>query len=171
MFCRLWRKVRFLALRVMYIPRMYIIILLLMLLCSLIIRLTSGGTHLVYNALGQRGIFPGQLFYCVFYILRIVLFSIVLYFSLYAQKIYCEGLIPVALTVSTAVLLLLEYKMIFGGVSLILEMLFTVTCGFFTVLAVIILKIKNRWVSVAALSFALLQLVLFVQIISLSVCI
>ncbi len=171
MFYKLWRKVRFLAFKIRYIPKGYLLILISMLLGALIIRLSCGTTHLVYNALGSRGLFPGQFFYCVSYILRTVLLSIVLYFSLYVLRIYAEGAIPVIFAAASAVMMLLEYKMIFGGVSLILEMLFTALGGFFAVLTVILLKIKCKWVSVAALLFALMQLIFFIQLISLSICI
>ena len=165
------RKVGSLFRRVSCLSRLYVIILSFMLFSALIIRLSTGGSHLIYNALGQRGIFPGPFLYCLFYIIRVLLFSVVLYFSLYVQRIYGEGFLPLLTSVCAAVLLLLEYKMIFGGVSLILEMLFCILSGFLCVLAVILLKIKHRWVSLAALVFALLQLILFIEIISLSICI
>ena len=168
---KILRKISIFFWRLTYIPRGYIFILSVMLFAALIIRLSTGGTHIVYNALGNRGIFPGPFLYFVCYIMRVVLFSIVLYFSLYVQRIYGEGLIPLILIVCTAVLLLLEYKMIFGGVSLILEMLFCVLSGFFCILSIILAKVKHPFVSVAALIFSLLQLILFVQIISLSICI
>ena len=167
----LFRKVRNMFWRLNCVPKLYIFILSLMLLSALIIRISTGGTHLIYNALGHRGIFPGPFLYALFYILRIILFTIVLYFSLYAQRTYGEGIIPLLSVICAAVLLLLEYKMIFGGVSLILEMLFCILSASLAVLTVILLKVKHRWVSLAALIFALLQLVLFIEIISLSICI
>jgi len=68
-------------------------------------------------------------------------------------------------------MLLLEYKLIFGGVSLILAIAFSVLCGFFAVVSIVTARIKYRSVSVVMLIFALLQLIHFIQLISLSVCI
>ena len=166
----LFRKIKYRLFR-LPIPRWYVVILFLMLFCALIIRLSTGGTHVVYNALGHRGIFPGPFLYCISYVLRIALFSVALGFCMYVCRTYREGAVPLILNLITSALLLLEYKLIFGGVSLILAMLFCILSGFFCVISVILLKVKSRGVSACALAFALLQFIFFIQLISLSVCI
>ncbi|MBE6587257.1 MAG: hypothetical protein E7647_02445 [Ruminococcaceae bacterium] len=171
MFKKLGMRIRILTHRVGCVPKIFLIIPALMLASALIIRLSTGGTHLIYTVLGGRGIFPGPFLYTVLYSVRLILFGIIFAFSVFSFRVYDERLRTVLPCVLSAIMLLLEYKLIFGGVSLILAIAFSVLCGFFAVVSIVTARIKYRSVSVVMLIFALLQLIHFIQLISLSVCI
>ena len=49
----------------------FILIPAVVFLASLIVRLSTGGTYLIYNALGSRGIFPDNGVYTFLYVLMV----------------------------------------------------------------------------------------------------
>ena len=152
-------------------PKSALIVAILIVLAAVIIRVATGGTHLIYNALGDRGIFPGPLAYTLLYFVRLLLCSVMLSYYLFSYCIY-EDRIKIVLPAFVAViLLLLEYRMIFGGISLVLSVVFSALCAVLILVTVMTSRYKNKYISVLMILFVVLQAVHFVQLISLAVCI
>lgn len=157
--------------KIRYIPPVYLTIPTIVLICSLVIRLTTGSTHIVYNVLGGRGIFPGAFTYTLLYTLRLLMCSVVLVHIMCVCRTFKDN-VRVCIYASLPVLLMLfEYRLIFGGISLILAMVFSILSPVLSILSVISAYGKNKYISVLVLIFAFLQLIFFVQLISLAVCI
>lgn len=152
-----------------FIPKYYLFVPILLLLAAFIIRISVGGTHIIYNALGQRSIFPGPVLYSLSFIVRSILSSIVFAYLLFSRCIYEERIRVVFFGLLSSFLILFEYKLIFGGVSLVLAMVFSLLSPLFDFLALSMCRIKKRSVTVVCLVFFVLQLILFIQLISLSV--
>jgi len=166
-------RVRLCALRLRFllIPKGYFTISILLIIAAVVIRLSTGGTHIIYNALQGRGLFPGPFVYSIMYYLRLMISGIILTFLMYSCSLYGERLRPLIISVVSTFLLLLEYKLIFGGVSLVLSIAFSVLIPFLTAISVILSREKSKIISLLMLVFAVLQIVACVQTISLAVCI
>lgn len=171
MFEKFKRKICLTLVRLKYLPRYYIVIPVLVFISSIIIRIMTGGTHIVYNALDGRGIFPGPVVYALFYYLRLLICSILMTCGLVKCKCFEYKLNSCLTAVASVLLLLFEFKLIFGGVSIILTMLFTLVSAILVLISVSVSKIQNKAVSILALIFVILQIVFFVQLISLAICI
>ncbi|MBQ4066741.1 MAG: hypothetical protein IJD22_03750 [Clostridia bacterium] len=138
---------------------------------SIIIRLLTGPTHIIYNVLGGRGIFPGPFAYTLFYFVRTTLGTWVLTFCIFSSSVYENRLRAISLSGASIIMLLLEYRLIFGGISLILAIAFAALAGSFSVASVVCSRTRSRSISVIMLAFAFLQMIHFLQLISLAVCI
>ena len=164
-------KLKILLARLRFIPKYYVFVPNLHLLAELFIRLSVGGTHIIYNALGQRGIFPGPFVYSLMFIIRSILSSIVLAHLLFSRTIYEERTKVVFFGLLSSFLILFEYKLIFGGVSLVLAIVFSLVAPLSGGLAVSLCRIKNKAITLSFFALLILQVILFIQLISLSVCI
>ena len=137
-------------------------------IASLIVRLSTGGTYLIYSALDSRGIFPDNVCYTFLYTVRTVLLGLIAAYLLCfcrEQRGYLNTIFPLTIA---CVMFVLEYRMIFGGVSLILSIVFSLAVPILTLLSIIRTYILKLWIFVLWIIFAVLQAVLFVQLISLS---
>ncbi|MBR6676317.1 MAG: hypothetical protein IKL24_03195 [Clostridia bacterium] len=157
--------------RLLCIPRGYFTVTLLLFAAAVVIRLATGGTHIVYNVLQGRGAFPGPFAYTLLYFCRILLSGIVLTFTLYSHSACKESSRGVVFALLSTMLLLLEYKLIFGGVSIVLAVTFAAVSSVITLLAIIATRVKSKYVSICSFIFVLLQAVSIFQLISLAVCI
>ena len=147
----------------------FILIPAVVFLASLIVRLSTGGTYLIYNALGSRGIFPDNGVYTFLYVLRTVLLGLIAAYLLCfcrERRGYLNTVLPLTIA---CVIFVLEYRMIFGGVSLILSIVFSLAVPILMLLSIISTYILKRWILILWIIFAVLQTVLFVQLISLSI--
>lgn len=153
------------------VPLAYLFIPLIVLFCSLIIRLATGTTHVIYNVLGNRSLFPGPILYSVSYFFRLILCSILSVYMMSLCRAFKESVTVWMLAVLPVLLMLFEYRLIFGGISLILAILFCVFEIFFSILATIRSRYKNRAVFFVLLIYVILQTVFLIQTISLAVCI
>ncbi|MBQ3528689.1 MAG: hypothetical protein IJA52_09080 [Clostridia bacterium] len=137
-------------------------------IASLIVRLSTGGTYLIYSALDSKGIFPDNVSYTILYAVRTVLLGLIAAYLLCfcrEQRGYLNTILPLTIA---CVMFVLEYRMIFGGVSLILSIVFSLAVPILTLLSIIRTYIIKLWIFVLWIIFAVLQAVLFVQLISLS---
>ncbi len=159
------------AAKIKFMPKCYVIIPLLIIVSAIIIRLATGGTHVIYSALGGRGFFPGPFLYWIFYLLRLTLCSIILTFMLFTPHIYNERLRCVLFSIAVVILLLFEYRLIFGGVSLILAIAFAVFAAVLCFFSVAMARFKNRYISISLIVFIVLQAIHFAELISLLTCI
>ncbi len=171
MFSRIRAKLFALRARLLCIPKGYYTVTILLLMAALVIRFATGGTHMIYNVLQGRGAFPGPFAYSVLYVIRITLSGVVLTFSLYSHSVCDEGKKGVVIALLCVMLILLEYKLVFGGVSLVLAVTFAVVAPILSLLSVIVTKIKNKFVSVSCFALAFLQSITVFQLVSLAVCI
>lgn len=171
MFEKIKSKARTVAFRCRAVPKCYIIMPMIVVAAALIIRLTTGGTHLIYNALDSRGIFFGPFLYSLFYTVRLILSTVILTYILFSRCVINERGKSVVLSLIGVILLLLEFKLIFGGVSLVLSVLFAVISPLLFVYALRCFVCYSRAVFIMTLVFIVLQGIHFVQVISLSICI
>lgn len=167
--CR--NKLRLCCAKLRFVPGYYIFTVSVLLICAFIIRLSENNTHIIYSALDNRGFFPGPFGYTVCYFLRLCLCAILLAYCTFSRRIYEERVKAVALSLLCAVLMLLEYKLIFGGVSLVLALFFTVLSPLLSAAAFLSVKIKEGIVGIAVTAYIILQAVFLAQLISLSLCI
>jgi len=149
----------------------YIIVPALLVISALIIRLTTGGTHIVYSVLGERGIFPGPFVYTLFFNLRLSLSGILLAYTLTSRYAYSERLRLYLASLASSILMLFEYKLIFGGISLVLCMAFTVLSVFLCFYSLLGYRYKGKCIWIILISYAVLQFIFFIQLVSLFVCI
>lgn len=167
---KLRNKVSIHVSKLKFIPGYYIFTVSVLIICAVIIRLTTNNTHLIYSALDNRGFFPGPFIYMLGYFIRLCLSSVILGFCTFSRRIYEERVKVVALSLLCAVMMLLEYKLIFGGVSLVLAIFFSIICPLCAVLAFISVRIKDKAVGAIVLSYVILQIIFIIQLISLAVC-
>ena len=144
---------------------------LMVLISALFIRLSTGGTHCIYVALGGRGFFPGPFLYSLFYVLRLIMASFLLSHFLFERKCVRVKVNVCIVSVISVVLLLLEYRLIFGRISLLLAMAFTVVSGILLMTAAVMSGTYKRGISIAVILYTVFQLIFFVQLISLAICI
>ena len=148
-----------------------IVIPLILVFASLLVRTSTGGTHLIYSALGDRGLFPSSTIYSFLFTVRIVIFGVISGHVLTINKITCSSFKTIWMLTLSAVLLILEYKMIFGGVSLVLSIVFSIAIPVLVFFSIKSLFTYNSHIAILCFVFFVLQIILFVQLISLSICI
>jgi len=153
------------------LPRGYFLVPFLVFFSSIIIRLSTGGTYYVYNALNGRGLFPGPFAYSFFFFIRLIICSEILAYVLYYVNIYRDKLGKAMYILFANLLLLLEYKLIFGGISLILAVVSSVSVCLFTAMSIIKLRISGKIIKASAFCLLVLQAIFIIQLISLSFCI
>ncbi len=165
------RKLSICQSKLRFIPGYYAFTVIIMFVGALMIRMTTNNSHLIYNALDGRGIFPGPFVYMLGYFLRLFVCAVILAYCTFSRRIYEERVKAVLFSLICSVMMLWEYKLIFGGVSLALALLFCLASPFFAVLSFLSVRIKERSVALAVLIYAVLQMIFFVQLISLIICI
>lgn len=153
------------------LPRGYFLVPVLVLFSSIIIRVSTGGTYYVYNALNGRGLFPGPFAYSLFFFLRLLICSEILAYILYCVNTYREKISKAMLILFANLLLLLEYKLIFGGISIILGILSSAGVCLFTFMTLKQFRITSNVIKTFALCLLILEGFFIIQLISLSFCI
>ncbi len=153
------------------VSRAFFVIPIAVLLGAVIIRSVTGGSHVVYTALNGRGIFPGPFIYSLLFFVRLTICSIILTFTLQCVSVYRESIKIVLPILTAVVMLLLEYRLIFGGVSILLAILCAISVPFLTMLSFGKLRVKKRLFSVFTAVLFILQFIHTVQLVSLSFCI
>ncbi len=165
------RKLSLFCAKLKFIPGYYVFTVAVLLMGAFIIRMTTNNTHLIYSALDNRGFFPGPFLYMIGYLVRLCFIGIILAYCTFSRRIYEERVRAVALSLLCAVMMLLEYKLIFGGVSLVLAIFFSIVCPICAVAAFLSVRIKERAVALAVIAYIISQILFFVQLISLAICI
>ena len=165
------RSVRGVLRGIINVPIIYTVIQIVSFSFSIIIRLSTGGTHIIYNALGGRGIFPSAAWYLIFYSIRLFLCGVILAFVFYYARIYKDCIRPVAPAVIACLFLVCEYKLIFGGVSLVLAIAASLLIPLLLFISLSKSYRKSKSIFIMYIVLTFLQLLFFVQLISLSVCI
>lgn len=157
--------------KIKFIPGYYLFTIIVLFAGAIIIRLTTNNTHLIYSALDNRGFFPGPFIYMIGYYTRLCFCAILLAYCTFSRRIYEERLKVVVLALLCAVLMLIEYKLIFGGVSLILAIFFSIVSPLCSNAAFLSVRIKESAVGIAVLVYSILQIIFLIQLISLAICI
>ena len=167
---KLKRNISFYLNRLKFIPSYYIFTAAIMICGAIVIRITTKNPHLVYSALDNRGIFPSAFSYMIFYFLRLIMSSLITAYYVFSRRIYEERAKTVILTVATAVMMLLEYKLIFGGVSLLLAIFFSLLSPVCAVYSFLILRCKEKITGIITVIYSVLQLIFLFQLVSLAIC-
>lgn len=142
-----------------------------LLLAALIIRVFSGGTVLIYNAINNTGLFPGPFFYTLGYIIRIILAGVLAALILTAHNLFEIRIKLMILSSVACILLLFEYKLIFISLRALTALILSIICA--VIFALVFLRAGRcaKTVFIVCLAALVLQVIFCIQLISLILCI
>lgn len=151
------------------IPRACLIVCAALLLGALLIRIFTKQACPPVTALPHRGIFPSALPYCIFHALRIICAGILLSSSIFAACVENRAK-SIACAALLCLFLLLEYKVIFGMTKILLAAILCLAAAAAAFFCLIFQRLHPKAVTVSAFAFLILQSLLFIQIVTLMVC-
>lgn len=151
------------------IPRACLIVCAALLLGALLIRIFTKQACPPVTALPHRGIFPSALSYCIFHALRIICAGILLSSSIFAACVENRAK-SIACAALLCLFLLLEYKVIFGMTKILLAAILCLAAAAAAFFCLIFQRLHSKAVTVSAFAFLILQSLLFIQIVTLMVC-
>ena len=151
------------------IPRACLIVCAALLVGALLIRIFTKQACPPITALPHRGIFPSALSYCIFHALRIICAGILLSSSIFAACVENRAK-SIACAALLCLFLLLEYKVIFGMTKILLAAILCLAAAAAAFFCLIFQRLHSKAVTVSAFAFLILQSLLFIQIVTLMVC-
>lgn len=138
---------------------------------AFVIRLFSGGTVMLYTAVGNKGLFPKSFFYTLGYCLRIFSQGFACAFVLTGKRVY-ENKIPCVLIHSLlCISLLFEYRLIFISFRLFTALLLCAIRCAGDLFSIYLLRYScEKYLYPVLLACAVFDGVFFVQLLSLILC-
>ena len=151
------------------IPRACLIVCAALLFGALLVRIFTKQACPPITALTHRGIFPSALPYCIFHALRLICAGILLSSSIFAACVENRAK-SIACAALLCLLLLLEYKIIYGMTKILLAAILCLEAAAAAFFCLIFQHIHSKAVTVSAFVFLILQTLLFIQLVTLMVC-
>ncbi|MGM9634738.1 MAG: hypothetical protein ACI3YE_01145 [Candidatus Avispirillum sp.] len=151
------------------IPRACLIVCTALLLGALFIRFFTKQACPPITALAHRGIFPSTLPYCIFHALRLICAGILLSSSIFAACVENRAK-SIACAALLCLLLLLEYKVIFGMTKILLATVLCLAAAAAAFFCLIFQRLHSKAVTVSTFVFLIMQTMLFIQLVTLMVC-
>lgn len=151
------------------IPKAEVIICAALLCAGLAIRIFTKEACPPLGSYAHRGLFPPVFIYALFHAVRLLCAGTLLYCAIFLPCA-ASRVKAVICAAALCVFLMLEYKLIYGMMWLLLAEIICIAAAAAAFMTVMFIKAGRRSLSIAALLLIVLQAVLFVQLISLIIC-